>query len=209
MSQRLAEQSSQVLKSNADIQVELKELRDQIESLQASLETTSQRLEVLTNEMAAARDRTSLTPAEPVGGAPGETQAPVGTTATRPSEPAQLYSSAYEDYLRGNFDLAIQGFREYASRYPTTDLADNALYWIGETYFAAGDYHEAIRYYSRVADEYGDQNKAPDAMFKIGMSYERLGDLSLARRAYENLIRRFPYATPADSAKNALQRIKY
>ena len=57
MSRRLAEQSGQVLKSNADIQIELRKLRDEIQSLQAELESTSQRLAALSNELAAAREQ--------------------------------------------------------------------------------------------------------------------------------------------------------
>jgi Uncharacterized protein conserved in bacteria len=114
MSRRLAEQNAQLLRSNADIQQEIARLRDALETLQASLGATNQRLESLTFELAAARERmanpaAALQPA----GAPG-----TGPTGA-PSEPAALYRSAYEDYLRGNFDLAIQGFSEYNARYPT------------------------------------------------------------------------------------------
>lgn len=92
---------------------------------------------------------------------------------------------------------------------PNGDLADNALFWIGETYFAAKDYTSAVRYYMRVVNDYSSQNKAPDALFKTAIAHERTGDLALARRTLQQVIERYPYSTPASSAKAELERIKY
>jgi tol-pal system protein YbgF len=89
------------------------------------------------------------------------------------------------------------------------DLADNALFWIGETYFAAKDYVNAMRFYARVTTDYADQNKAPDAMFKTALAQERTGDLALARRTLQQVIERYPYSSSASTAKQELQRIKY
>lgn len=89
------------------------------------------------------------------------------------------------------------------------ELADNALYWIGETYFAAGEYSNAMKFYDRVTKEYGESNKAPDALFKTGLAFEKSGDLAMARRAFDECIKRYPYSTSAASAKLELKRIKY
>ena len=93
--------------------------------------------------------------------------------------------------------------------HPTGQLADNALFWIGETYFAAGDYKNAMRFYERVTKDFATENKAPDAMYKLGVSYEKISDLGMARKTFEECIRKYPYSTPAASAKQELQRIKY
>lgn len=89
------------------------------------------------------------------------------------------------------------------------DLADNALFWIGETYFAAGDYTNAMRYYRRIVTDYSDQNKAPDALLKTALSLARTGDLALARKTLQQVIADFPYSTAASSAKAELQRIRF
>ena len=57
--------------------------------------------------------------------------------------------------------------------------------------------------------EYSETNKAPDALFKTGLAFEKSGDLAMARRAFDECIRRYPYSTPAASAKLELKRIKY
>ena len=49
--------------------------------------------------------------------------------------PQQIYNTAYSDYLKGNYQLAIEGFRQYIENFRESPLADNAQYWIGECYF--------------------------------------------------------------------------
>lgn len=130
-------------------------------------------------------------------------------SSTREADLADAYKNALMLFGRGRMADARAAFQHIFDADPNGDLADNALYWIGETYFSAGNYAEAMRYYSRVTKEYADQNKAPDAMFKIGVAYVRTGDLGMAKRTFEEVIRKYPYSTPAAAAKFELKRIKY
>jgi TolA-binding protein len=66
-----------------------------------------------------------------------------------------------------------------------------------------------MRCYRRVTTEFADQNKAPDALFKIALSYEKTGDLALAKQTLDEVIQKYPYSSPAASAKYELKRIKY
>jgi tol-pal system protein YbgF len=119
------------------------------------------------------------------------------------------YRKAIMAYGRGAYGEARQGFQGVLDTDPTGDLADNALFWIGETYFAARDYNNAMRYYARVASDFADQNKAPDALYKTALAQEKTGDLALARKTLQQVIERYPYSTSASMAKQELQRIKY
>lgn len=207
VSRKMADQSSQVLKSNADIQVELRKLRDQIQALQAELDSTSQRLSALSNELAAARDQGSLV--QPPPAAPGSTPAasapaaPAG--APRSNEPTQLYNAAYEDYLRSNFDLAIQGFREYARRYPNTDLADNALYWVGESFYSKKQFKEAIDAFTELLNTYKSSDKAAAALLKKGLAFLEMGDRSQAVINLQYVLYEHPGSKEADLARARLQ----
>ena len=122
---------------------------------------------------------------------------------------AENYRQAIMQFGRGRHAEARRGFEGVYQSDPSGDLADNALFWIGETYFAAKDYTNAVRYYQRVVNDYATENKAPDALFKIAMAQERTGDLALARRTLQQVIERFPYSSPASSAKAELERIKF
>jgi len=122
---------------------------------------------------------------------------------------AEEYRGAIMLVGRGRHADARRAFEQVLASDPTGDLADNALFWIGETYYAAGDFTSAMRYYARVVNEFSEQNKAPDALFKTALAQARTGDLALARRTLQQVIDRYPYSSTASSAKAELQRLKY
>jgi tol-pal system protein YbgF len=122
---------------------------------------------------------------------------------------AEDYRQAIMLFGRGKHAEARRAFQAVFDSESAGDLADNALFWIGETYFATADYTNAVRHYMRVVNEFSDQNKAPDAMFKIALAQARTGDLALARRTLEQVIERYPYSSTASSAKAELQRIRF
>lgn len=139
-----------------------------------------------------------------------DTQHPTPTpAAVRGAEIADAYRKAITLIGGGRTADARRAFQDVFDSDPEGELADNALYWIGETYFASGDYASAMRYYRRVTTEFSDQNKAPDAMYKMAMALAKTGDLALAKRTLEEVIAKYPYSTSAGSAKAELKRIKY
>ncbi len=209
MSRKLADQNAQVLKSNADIEAELQQLRDQMQALQANLEATNQRLASLSNELAATRERLGGSPSAPAAAAAGVAAgaalaAPGAPAPGRAAEPTQLYNAAYEDYLRANYDLAIQGFRDYAKRYADTDLADNALYWIGECYYSKKSYKEAIDAFTQLLNTYKTSDKAAAALLKKGLAYLELGDRSQAVINLQYVLYEHPGTKEAELARSRL-----
>ncbi|NCO69127.1 MAG: tol-pal system protein YbgF [Acidobacteria bacterium] len=217
VSREMAAQSSQALRSNADIQAELRTVRERISTLQASLEATNQRLQALSTELAATRDRlsTAVTSA-PALAAPlaGPPAAGTSVDSAKPpappvhgNEPAQLYNAAYEDYLRSNFDLAIQGFAEYARRYPDTDLADNALYWVGECHYSKREFKEAIEAFTRLLNTYKTSDKAAAALLKKGLAFLELQDRAQATINLQYVVFEYPDSKEAELARTRLQAL--
>jgi tol-pal system protein YbgF len=135
--------------------------------------------------------------------------APAPDRAVVSAQIADTYRNALMQYGRGKVDDARRTFQQVFDADPSGELADNALYWIGETYFAAGNFNEALKYYRRVTTEFSEANKAPDALFKTALTYEKLSDLGVARTTLDDVIRRYPYSSAAASAKLELKRIKY
>jgi tol-pal system protein YbgF len=190
----------------------------QLAELQTSLTELLERLDVMNDRIA------RLEQSQESSGAPVSSPAPAsaarprragGDTAAPPQKAvagamiADKYRNAVALFGRNRPVEARAAFQQVFDADPAGDLADNALFWIGETYFAAGDYGNATRFYQRVADDYSDQNKAPDALYKLALTQEKTGDLALARTTLQEVIRRYPYSSPAASAKGELQRIKY
>jgi tol-pal system protein YbgF len=193
-----------------------------IDELQTSLTELLERIDVLNDRIARLEESGAAgsQPTEPVAEQPRRAEsAPLHQTVQPQPQPQQRalvgakladdYRKAIMSYGRGSYAEARQAFQAVYDSDPAGDLADNALYWIGETYFAARDYNNAMRFYGRVTSDYADQNKAPDALYKTALVLEKTGDLALARKTLQQVIERYPYSTSAASAKQELQRIKY
>ncbi len=129
----------------------------------------------------------------------------------QPPEPidyTKLYDTAYEDYVRQSYSLARNGFEEYLRRFPDTDLADNAQYWIGECYYAEGKYEEAAEAFKQVITRYPTGNKVPRAMLKAGFALLQLGRDDQARAMFQQVIDAYPLSSEADQAKTKLKKMR-
>lgn len=177
----------------AEMQVLLAELLDRIEVLNARL----QRLE------AGAPPAPAATPAR------SQATTAAGSQPLTGAAMAEKYRAALTMYGKGQLDGSRKLFQEVFDADPSGELADNALYWIAETYFVTAKYSEAMNLYRRIIKDYSEENKAPDAMLKLGLAYVKLGDLALARTTFEQLMQKYPYSIPAATAKVEIKRIKY
>jgi tol-pal system protein YbgF len=226
MESRMAELSSQSMRSNADLAVQVTELQEQIEALHASLELTTRQLQNISQELAASRAMTTtgeMLPPVVAGAAAGaagsngsdETEAgaaAAGSAAAAEgsaamSTPEELYRSAYEDYMRGNYDLAAQGFRDYMERWPSTELTDNALYWIGECYDAQGEPQQALDVFTRVLEDYPTSDKAAAAQLKKGLLYLKMDDQAQGVVHLQYVVYEYPGTREADLARERLRSL--
>ena len=124
-------------------------------------------LQKIAADLAAAR----LPQAAPAGQPPPKTSseskpqpAPVKPAPSLPTtSPQEAYSMAYNDYLKGNYDLAIESFKLYRSQFPDSPLADNALYWIGECRYSQLKFEEAVDAFDELILTYPQGDKAAAA----------------------------------------------
>ncbi len=142
-------------------------------------------------------------PSAAAGG--GEYGADAGQGAPPVSDPLQLYQAAYLDYTKGNYELALMGFKDYLSSFPDGEFAGNAQYWIGESLYSLGQYKEALIEFEKVLGSYPDSPKAPGAMLKKGFCFEALGRADDAKAAYEKVIGAYP---SSEAARLAAEKLK-
>jgi len=224
MKSSMQELSSQAMRSNADLAAEVKRLQEQIEALHASLDMTTRQLQTISQELAASRARMStgavLPPVTTAGAAALESgdssaepneeaavAAAAAMTADGISTPEELYRSAYEDYMRGNYDLASQGFRDYKVRWPDTELTDNALYWIGECYDAQEDPAKALEIFTQVLEDYPTSDKAAAAQLKKGLLYLKMDDQAQGVVHLQYVVYEYPGTREADLARERLRSL--
>jgi tol-pal system protein YbgF len=200
-----------VAEQNALLQRTATEARQQNESTTVSFRELHDRVAELAETLDAlkASSLVALPPATPDGTSPGEPGTTgEGAAAGAPMAPApaprELYSQAYADFARGNYDLAIQGFTEYIRNYPDTDFTDNAQYWIGECYYGKKQYEDAVEAWNTLFKDYPSSDKIPDGRVKKGMALERLGRRSQALVEYRYVVDRYPSSQAARIARERL-----
>jgi len=123
-----------------------------------------------------------------------------------PGNPDQLFAAAYGDYSRGNYDLALSEFRQYVETYPTSEMADNAQYWIGESLYSKKQFNEAIAEFDKVSTLFPKGDKVPAARFKKAMALMDLGQADASRAELTAIIRLYPRSNEAVLAKQQLER---
>ncbi len=223
----VSQQTQQLLKSNADTGVKLGEMTTQMEKLEAKLEDTNRRLSQLSQQIAETQGElsrmrsggaaatppgaSSMPPGRPgpLGGADPAAPAPDVTAAPPPRGPSpkELYDSAYADYTKGRYSLAIQGFQEYLDSYPNTDVSDNAQYWIGESRYAQKNYREAIADFDRLLKQWPQSDKAAAVLLKKGYALLELGQKAEAVVALQYVIHEHPAAEEARLARARLRSL--
>ena len=97
---------------------------------------------------------------------PATATAPVSPA---PGSPTRLYDMAWADYTAGSYDLAIEGFTSYVRSFPRSEFADNAQYYIGESYFQRGRLAEAVEAFGRVISTYPKSDVVGQAYYKRGL----------------------------------------
>jgi tol-pal system protein YbgF len=101
----------------------------------------------------------------------------------------------------------VATFREVVANYPTGDLASNAQFWIGESYYTKGDLENAVAAYRKVLSDWPDSRKAPDAMVKLGFSLSDLKRNAEARNTLDDVVRKYPGSPAAQLAADRLKRL--
>ena len=91
------------------------------------------------------------------------------------------YVQAFEALKSRNYAASIAGFKQYLATYPTSDLADNAQYWLGEAYYVTRDYDNAAVAFRAVGERWPNSRKAPDALLKLGFTQFELKNFADAR----------------------------
>ncbi len=142
--------------------------------------------------------------------APAKTTAkivPVTKVTKEPSED-EIYRQAKQAFDQGNSDAARNKFKELLERYPKSERADNAQFWIGEIYYREKWFEKAILEYQKVIENYPKGNKVPASLLKQGFAFLNLADKANSRLILQELIKKYPKTNEAKIAKDKLKDLK-
>lgn len=219
---RLDDQSATARKAFADEKLLIDNVSGDLRVVREKLDDQGVRVNSLTQEMQSIRDALNRLPAQlaapPVSydGAEGAPPSPMDPAAAGaparpvPSGPAgglspqRMFETARADYAAGQWSLAIAGFEQYIRTFGTTDLADDAQFYIGESYQLDSKFKEAVSAYDQVISAYPTGDRVPQALYKRGVALSLLGENDRARESFQQVIRNYPSSEVAVLARQVL-----
>lgn len=122
------------------------------------------------------------------------------TEDVRKSYRDQAYRSGLESFRRGNYNGAISYLSRIVGYFPGDRLTENALYWIGESYFAGRRFDTSINYFNRVLTN-SYYHKDQDAQIKKGYAYFLSKRFDLAAREFQAYLKNWPEGKHAATAR--------
>ena len=142
-----------------------------------------------------------LVAAGPGAAVPGVDSADAGADANA------RYQAAFDALREGRYGDSAQQFSQFVRSHPDHELADNALYWLGESHYVTQNYETALDTFRELIQSYPGGDKTADAELKIGYSLYELGQPGEARLALESVIERYPESTVSRLAQSRLRAL--
>lgn len=185
------------------------QLKDRLERMNSDMDFRLSQLEKGGSTAMAAAPSAPTAPAKtpektPDKGAPATAAKPgdkpadakgAQTAALPPGNPEKQYEHAFELLRDSDYDKAERAFTEFLSKNKGHQLAGNAQYWLGETYYVRKKYTEAAVAFAEGFQKYPKNSKAPDNLLKLGMSMAQLNQKNDACTAFGQLLTKFPEAS--------------
>ncbi|RLA19384.1 MAG: tol-pal system protein YbgF [Gammaproteobacteria bacterium] len=132
----------------------------------------------------------------------------VAQVSTNLAAERKAYQSAFNTLKEGRYSQSIKQFTAFLSNYPSGEYADNATYWLAETYYVTRAFSEANNEFEKVIISFPDSQKVPDALLKTGYIAYELKNWKTARKKLTEVVSRFPNSSAARLAENRLLRMK-
>lgn len=119
-----------------------------------------------------------------------------------------IYAGLLKRVSEGRYETAIHGFSDFLMRFPDSDLAPNAQYWLGECYYGQREFSQAVKEFERVLHIYPGSDKVPAALLKIGFAQLELQRWKMAEETLDQLVRAYPETLEAQKAQLKLAQLR-
>ncbi|WP_199268758.1 tol-pal system protein YbgF [Cognatiluteimonas profundi] len=129
-------------------------------------------------------------------------------TLAQGADERSSYDAAFNTLKSGSYAESARQFQDFLQRYPAGAYAPNALYWLGESFYATQNYALAQQQFQALLDRYPTHDKAAGALLKIGLSQYGLKQLDAAQATLAQVIKRYPGTDAARTADDRLRAIQ-
>jgi tol-pal system protein YbgF len=175
-----------------DVSFQLRKLDDRLTKLAADMEYRLSQARPASTDAERPTAGTGRASQSTAGASPAPAQ-----SAAVPRPPREQYAQAFSLLEKRSYDEAAAAFADFLKNNPDDPLADNARYWLGETYYARGDYGKAAEIFLDGYEKNKQSPKAPDILLKLGLSLAGLEKKQEACATFRELNRAFPNAPDA------------
>ena len=198
----------------------INQLRQSQRELYGDVDQRLQRIESAPPAQAASPSPQPATPAASTASTDTGAGQPALAPATTPSTQApaaagvdpfaeqQGYQSAFELLKSGRYEDAAAAFKQFIADFPAGSYADNAQYWLGETYYITRRFEPALQEFQRLVSAYPNSQKLTHALLKMGYAHAELGNKAEAERVLGDLVERHPQSAAAGLARKRLVSIR-
>lgn len=184
------------------------ELQGRVEELEHGSESSAERQRQLYSDLdariqaldAALNARKSVNVMDGGSLAPGQLPMPGGSDRDN-------YQAAFELLKAQRYEPAAAAFKQFLVAFPDSELADNAQYWLAESYYVTQEFSTALNAFRVVIDTFPDSRKVPDALLKVGYCKYELKEMSDARDSLRRVQTTYPETTAARLAAQRLARM--
>lgn len=210
----------------AEVYSEVEKLRDEVALLQGTIEelrfklaeSEQQTAPDMMNEEPLSSDTTAVSPTLEKATLPEESQPeteavqPAADQVLQVEPPAApaiddqgLYEAGLRFFESYNYPSARKEFGLLLDNYPSSSFADDAQYYIAETYYNEKWFEKAILEYQLVIEKYPEGDRRPSAYLKQGLAFENIGDSTNAKVRYKELVQLYPDSNEAKIVAPKLQ----
>ncbi len=180
----------------------LEQRSEQVDSLRRIIDNRNARLAELQNRM---KTTPTMTDSPPM--LARSPKSPVAEPIRVQSGPfVEKYNDARYQFESYNYNGCIERMKSLLEENPNHPLADNAQYWIGESYYGLKQYQKAILEFQKVFS-YNATDKYDDAQLMIGLCYVRLGQQDMAHSTFGEFLQTYSGSEYSGVARRYYQNI--
>ena len=191
-----------VQRNSADLGVQVQKLQGDLAGIIGKAEEISHTLDSVSKQFGEYRAQTDVK-LEAL-----TTKAGTATAPPAPEDKDKLFDEAYKRYQQGQFEESRRLFRTFTTRYSRDDRADNAQYWLGQSYYEERKYAAAIAEFKKVLDNFPRGDATDAAMFGMALSFIELKYCTEGEAYLQDLLKRFPGSALKDKAQKKIKEVK-
>jgi tol-pal system protein YbgF len=117
----------------------------------------------------------------------------------------ERFDAAMQAYKERSFEESISRFQAFLQSLPKSKLADDALFWIGESFLSLRHYDKAISAYQEAMDKYPEGDRLPNAMLRQALAFDMKEDKISSRLILKDILGKYPQSNEADVARQRLR----